>query len=183
MKQITLAIIVVLTASTTVFGAPQFPDKIIYKGTEYHLWTYPLEIYLKKYPYKRQEGLWLAVLVRGYQATFEIKNGQLYIKDIEILVNTINTNKRKKDYNDRIWESVLNKVFPNQELVKVDWFTGLLVLKHGEIIDYEAIYEGDKRVGYTSIHEYYILLEIDNGDIKTEKLLNYEEYKQFKEKQ
>ena len=169
MKQITLAIIVVLTASTAVFGTIQIPDKLIYKGKEYDLHTNPLESYFKKYPDKRPDKNRFAAtnLWRKYVATFEIIDNQLFLKDIEI---TNGDTIDKKGCYHTVWKSVLNEVFPNQELIKIDWFTGLLSLSYNEVSDYR--------------YAYHILLEIENGEIRKEKTLgDYKKLKEFEEKQ
>ena len=151
----------------------QYSDKIIYKGKECPLRTYPypMENYFEKYPDKRpkSEGCWTS-LWRGYVATFEIKDNQLFLKDIEIRIHTKN---KRGDYRDS-WESVIDEVFPNREILKIDWLTETLTLRSGEIVD---------RIGYASIYEHYTLLEIENGDLKNEKEFGHEEYKDFREKQ
>ena len=156
-------------ASSAVFGTIQVPDKIIYNGKEYiSRYIYPLDKYFKKYPDKHPtKWQWERTsLYRGYVATFEIKDNQMYLKDIEIPNgDTIDKYGR---YHTR-WKSVKNQVFPNQDIIKVDWFIGLLELEESE---------------WYSPHNPYILLEIDKGNIMKEKLLkNNEEYKKFKEKQ
>ena len=168
-----LTIALTIFLSTTVFGTSQTPDKIIYKGKEYMLYTNPLESYFEKYPDKRPEGdIMSTSLWRGYVATFEIIDNQLFIKYINIEIST----KDEKGNDKYSWKSVLNEVFPNQELVKIDWMTGLLVLPYGKIVNYV-------HMGYASTYENYILLEIDKGNLKTEKSFDYEKYEEFKEKQ
>jgi len=156
-------------ASSAVFGTQQAPDKIIYNGKVYFSpYIYPLESYFEKYPDKHPTKYQntLSSLRRGYIATFEINNNQLYLKDIEIIIDdTIVENGRYK----MKWKSVLNEVFPNQDVIKIDWFTGLLDLWDS--------------MCYT-IYNYNIILEIDKGYIIKEKLLkNKEEYKKFEEEQ
>jgi len=135
-----------------------------------------MEKYFEKFPDKRPQGkgkvkVTSSSLWRGYIATFEIKDNQLYLKDIEIEV----AKKVKKDY-ELSWKSVLNKVFPKKGLVKIDWLTGLLVLPEGELVNYV-------HMGYASTYEHYVLLEFENGNFKSEKQFGYEEYEKFKEKQ
>jgi len=148
--------------STTVFGTAQFPDIIIYKGKKYDLHTNPLEIYFEKYPNRRPRGTDCTALWRGYIATFEIKDSQLYLKDIVIEVGNE-------------YPPIRKSVFPFIKLVKVDWFTGLLVLPYGKIVNY--VHMG------VSTYEHYILLEIHNGNLTKEKQFDYREYEEFKEKQ
>jgi len=162
--------------SNTVFGTEQEPDKIIYKGKEYDLHTNPLETYFEKYPDKRPKSkMGSSALYRGYVATFEIIDNQLYLKDIKVMNGDT---WDEEGYSVIVWKSVLNKVFPKQKLIKIDWMTGLLVLPYGERVKTTNL-----DFSYGSTFEHYILLEIDKGDLKTEKLLDYEKYEKFKEKQ
>jgi len=167
-------LILFICVNMAVFGTIQKPDKIIYNGKEYALHSNPMESYFEKYPDKRPRREEMSTaLWRGYVATFEVKDNQLYLKDIEIQDgDTIDA----KGYRVSKWTSVLNEVFPNQEFVKVDRFTGLLVLPEGEMGDYA-------HTGYASTYEHYILLEFENGNLKRKKLFGYEEYEEFKEKQ
>ena len=157
-------LILFICVNMAIFGTAQAPDKIIYNGKEYALHSNPMESYFEKYPDKRpRREVYSSGLRRGYVATFEVKDNQLYLKNIEIEIWTS-------------FKSVLNEVFPNQEFVKVDCFTGLLVLPEGEMGDYA-------HTGYASTYEHYILLEFENGNLKRKKLFGYEEYEEFKEKQ
>jgi len=166
-------IVLFICVNLTVFGTAQYPDKIIYNGKEYDLHSNPMESYFEKYPDKRpQGGVMSTALWRGYVATFEIKDNQLYLKDIEIEIST----KDEKGNYKYSWKSVLNEVFSNQELIKIDWMTGLLVLPEGEIVNYV-------HMGYGSTYEKYTLLEVDCGDLKKVKQFGYKEYEKFKEKQ
>ena len=109
---------------------------------------------------------------RGYIATFEIKDAQLLLKDIEIQYQDT-TSKKSHDYK---WRSVLKEVFPGNEALKIDWMTGLLVIPHGKLVNYV-------HMGYGSTYKNYILLEIDKGSLKKEKQFQYKEYEKFKERQ
>ena len=92
------------------------------------LFTNPMESYFTQYPDKRPKNdVELTSLWRGYVATFEINDNQLYLKDIEI----IDSNKKGIE-----WKSVLNEIFPNQEHIKIDWMTGLLVIPSGKLVNY-----------------------------------------------
>ena len=153
--------------SLTVFATAQIPDKVIYNGKEYMLHNNPLESYFEKYPDKRPKvEVWSNALYRGYIATFEIKGGQLYLKDIEIL----SSYKRKE------WKTVRKEVFPKQKSVKIDWMTGILVLPSGKLLNYVDM-------GYASTFERYTLLEINGGKLVKEKVFEHDDCEKFKEKQ
>jgi len=168
-----LTIALTIFLSTAVFGTVQIPDKIIYKGKEYRLGdSYPLESYFAQYPDKRpKSNITFSALWRGYVAMFEIIDNQLFLKDIEIKIYT----KNEKGMDESSWKSVLNEVFPNQELVKMDCFMGLLVLPYEEKNYAHREYDLPK--------EHYILLEIDKGKLKKERKFYNGEFKEFEEKQ
>ncbi|SDL86291.1 hypothetical protein SAMN05421823_108307 [Catalinimonas alkaloidigena] len=168
-----LTLILTLFLVVNVFATAQYPDKIIYNGKEYSLHSNPLEMYFEKYPDKRpKDGAMSTALWRGYVATFEVKDSQLFLKDIEIQYHDT-TSKESYPYK---WCSVIKEVFPDQKDIKIDWLTGLLVIPHGKLVNYV-------HMGYGSTYKNYILLEIDNGDLKKEKRFKYEEYEKFKERQ
>jgi hypothetical protein len=167
-----LLFIAVYFLSSTVFGTAQDPDIIIYNGQEYALLCNPMQIYFNQYPEKRpQKGLFSSANWRGYIATFEVIDEQLFFIDIVILVeDTTNMEIPLK------WKSVMNEIFPDQAFIKVDWITGQLILPYGEEIEYVHL-------GYNSTYEHYLLLEIENGNFIKERHFNYKEYELFKEKQ
>lgn len=168
-----LTLIFSLFIVVNVLATGQTPDKIIYNGKEYSLHSNPLEAYFEKHPDKRPKievkssGLW-----RGYLATFEVIDSQLFLKGIEIQYH----DKTSKESYPFKWRSVIKEVFPDSERIKINWLTGLLVIPHGKLVNYV-------HMGYASTYENYILLEIDKGDLKNEKGFEYNEYEKFKERQ
>ncbi len=168
-----LTLLLTIFIGTNLFATAQEPDKIIYKGKLYMLFSNPLEKYFEKYPDKRPKSASMSTaLWRGYIATFEVRENQLFLKDIEIeYLDT--TSKERTEYK---LQSVLNEVFPNQKEVKIDWLTGLLVIPRGKMKNYV-------HMGYGSTFKKYTLLEISKGDLKKEKHLSYKQYEKFKERQ
>lgn len=168
-----LTIILTLFLGLKVFATAQYPDKIIYNGKEYNLHSNPLEAYFEKNPDKRPKGgIMSTALWRGYVATFEVKDKQLFLKDIEIEYQDTTS---KESYNYK-WRSVINEVFPDLRSIKIYWLTGLLVIPHGKLVDYV-------HMGYGSTYRNYMLLEIDQGNLMKEKRFEYKEYERFKERQ
>lgn len=167
-----LLVSVLLLSSVEIFATAQYPDKIIFKGKEYMLHSNPMEVYFAKFRDKRPKiEIRSTALWRGYVATFEVIDDALYLKDIHIQV-------RKKDSEmlDTEWKSAINEVFPGDKKLKIDWFTGLLVLPHGEMVNYV-------HMGYFSTYENYILLEIEAGNFKKSKEFDYKEYEKFRARQ
>jgi hypothetical protein len=162
--------------SATAFGCGQIPDKIIYKGKKYQLLhSFPMESYFKKHPDKspgKYRTINSTALHRGYVGTFEIKEVQLFLKDLEI-----EDGWKRDDRGNPIWKSVMNEVFTNQKLVKIDWISGIFVLPTGGIVGTLPNYRLE------AIYENYIVLEIDKGILTKEKQFGYEEYEDFLVKQ
>jgi len=104
----------------------------------------------------------MSSLWRGYVATFEIKDNQLYLKDIRI----------PSSFFERM-KSVINRVFPNHRYIKVDW-TGSLELASGKLVSY--VHDG-----LLPSFEYYTLLKIENGILTEEKFfVGHEEYREYR---
>jgi hypothetical protein len=173
MKIMVAAALIALIAVSNASGTAQLPDKIIYEGKEYRLHSNPLEFYFEKHPKKRPKGATrTTALWRGYVATFEIKDKVMNLQDIKIPRRFKNKNG-KYEYG---LKSVKKEVFPGQGSLNIDWFTGILVLPYGRLIDYV-------HMGYASIYSNYILLEMENGKLMAEKKLTGEQYQIFRQKQ
>ncbi len=169
----TLTIILILFAELQAFATAQAPDKIIYNGKEYSLYSNPLEPYFEKFPDKRPKSeIMSTALWRGYVATFEVRDNQLFLKDIEIQCHDTTS---KESFSIK-WRSVINDVFPDQNNIKIDWFTGILVIPYGELVNYV-------HMGYGSTYENYILLEFEQGNLKQDLQMDYKKYEKFKERQ
>lgn len=155
--------------NTMVFGTPQIPDKIIYKGDIRFLDSNPFEYYFKKFPDKRphseiqSSGLW-----RDYVATFEILNNQLFLIDIEILV----PDPTDKNGFRTSLKSVFKEIFPKEKRITIDWVTGLL-----------AIFKERKVYSQDSASDFCILMEIKNCNLLKERKYNQKQYEDFKKKQ
>ena len=173
MTRLLLTIILTLFSGLKVFATAQFPDKINYNGKEYNLNSNPLEVYFEKNPNKRPKSeVRSSALWRGYVATFEIIDNQLFLKDIEIQYRDTTS----KGSNNSNWKSVLNEVFADQKNIQVDWYTGLLVLPQGKVVNYV-------HMGYGSTYQHYTILELNKGVLTQEKQFKRKAYEKFKEKQ
>ncbi|AWI07922.1 hypothetical protein CKA38_00405 [Ereboglobus luteus] len=150
------------------------PDILIYKGEEYSLHINPLDEFFYKNPdVKLPKSSTLVIssaLWRGYLATFEIKNDYFFIKNVQTL-----TGDGKGTAESR-WKSVINDIFKETMSRRLDWFSGLLILPRGKVVDYVHL-------GYASTFENYTLLEIDKGKCVKERHFSTEGYSKFKKKQ
>ena len=170
------SLIPILLASiitSSALATAQYPDKIMYEGKEYSLHTNPMEAYFKKHPDKKpQEGVMSTALWRGYVATFVITNQVMQLKNVEI---QIHVEKEKGEYPYE-WKSVITDIVPQNKTLTVDWFTGILVLPYGELVNYV-------HMGYGSTYSNYILIEVKKGEVTGKRDLNHKEYEQFRNKQ
>ncbi len=121
----------------------QITDSIIYQDTFYDLATLPLDSYLKslKDPFEFQSSN--TGLQRGYEGTWEIRNNLLLLVKLDGYVY----NYRKVD---------IHCLFPGEDTVFANWFTGTLRIPIGE-----QIYHGWDY--FESIFEFELILEIKKG--------------------
>ena len=126
----------------------QFGETLKYNGVNYYLATEPLEPYLEKHNIKFYA--WCTACWRGYTSKWSIEDGMLYLTDLHGFIST-------DEDGGLMNKSVgMDYLFPGQDKVLADWYSGVLRLPHGEIIRY--IHQG-----YDSIYEKELLLKIVNG--------------------
>ena len=107
---------------TYAFATFQTPDRLIYNGRRYLLYNphfeneypmggSPMENYFYRFPEKRPKK-WDTGLYRGYIATFEIIENELWVIDIQT----------------RSSESIIEECLDGKSKMKIDWYNGLLLL-------------------------------------------------------
>lgn len=165
-----------------IFATGQEPDKIIINNKEYDLLNNPLEGYLERHPddhpvfgpklpefqkYKNGERMlsFSTSNDRDYIATFIIENNVLSLIDIKIP----DLNSDNEDY-----ISVFQKLFGNRKIVLN--YSGILVIPTGKLIEAASF-------GYSSLHEQYKLITINNDTMVKEKDLNKDDFIKFKFRQ
>ena len=131
----------------------QRSDKLIYKGNEYELASEPL------YPYLKGTGIRLVQIStachRGYVAEWLVEDDKLFLTDFNAFIPNKDTDKNWVN-KDEIEEVGLEYLFPNQDKVFAEWFSGVLRVPHGEMIRYV-------HQGYASIYEKELYLRFVNG--------------------
>ena len=167
----TMLILFSLDLRADEFLTAQIPDRITYEGKEYALNSNPLEPFFEKYPEKRPQfsstALW-----RGYIAHFEIIEGQLFVTD---LFNYGGYTDAKGNYKTKLI-SIFKTVFPKTDKYKIDWYTGILIVPYGKLVQYV-------HMGYSSTYSKYILLEIENGNFNEARRYRNKEFVAFKKRQ
>ena len=156
-----LFLIIFTLISINVFATFQTPDKIIIDNNEFSLTTYPFEKYFELYPDKRPKSISTS-LHRGYLAIYEVINNEIYLKDIKVEYQENNQNIIQL-------KSIMNELFPNKKLIKIDWISSIL-------IGYKGL--------FTSHINNYTLLEINNGLVNEMKeFSDYKSYNKFVKQQ
>ncbi|WP_299161734.1 hypothetical protein [uncultured Tenacibaculum sp.] len=174
MKKTLSLILIILTIGITKAEniiTAQYPDKIIYEGKEFNLNSNPLEPYFDKNPENRPE-MTSTALWRGYVGHFEIIGRELFLTDMKKPVSYTDDDGNYKQK----WVSIYKMYFPRQEKVKIDWFTGILILPHGKMVEYV-------HMGYASTYNKYWLLEIDKGNFNEARKYKNKEFVKFKKRQ
>lgn len=120
----------------------QFKEKLYYKATEFRMSSEPFNKYLDlnkvlKF-YSDNTGL-----MRGYFGVWEIKNNQLWLIRL-----TANLNKNT--------EVQLDYFFPGKNEVFAEWYSGILKVPHGKMLQYI-------HAGYGSKFEKTLFIEINAG--------------------
>jgi len=156
--------------SLNVFATSQEPDKIKINGIEYPLLNNPLEynkiISEKLYNLgtsKDGERTLSTGNYRGYIATYEIRNSELYL--IDVVIPDPNENFEKKI-------SVLNKIFPEQDRIRIK-YSGILIIPIGDFLD-------SANFGYSYLFSEYKLITIKNDKVEKSKNINKDDYLKFK---
>jgi hypothetical protein len=152
---------------TVAAATPQAPDKLIYEGQLYHLYSNPLESYYESRkdrpsffinpdPRQISTGLW-----RGYIATWKIEGGALYLVEIEswICDESQNNKCRRADLKELFGAKY------RDGKVEADWYSGELKLPLGEILRHVWL-------GYSSIYEKEIILKVESGKVVGKELID-----------
>lgn len=138
----------------------QIGDTLIFENKEIYLNEELLEQYFRENPDEKPEvDVSCSALWRGYVATFEIKNNELLVKEIDWLSNI-----------ELEFTSKLDEVFSNGN--KFTWYSGLI-----RIDDFRGEFDDEPKEGF------FEFLEIRNGDLTRKRSMNFQELQKFKEEQ
>ena len=94
----------------------QIAEKLTYNGEEYALHTEPLRSYLYKHPIenpKPTRTFFSTACWRGYVGHWAIEEAKLYLIELD-------------SFEEIPIRNILNDLFPNQEKVLADWFSGTI---------------------------------------------------------
>lgn len=122
----------------------QFSETLLLDGEPTAMCTEPLNSYFKLKGIQSPFQYTCTALWRGYQGVWEIRNGRLYLLELEGV-----------DASDK--ELKLGDIFPGYpERVFAHWYTGTLRLPRGKQLKYV-------HMGYASVHEEDLLIDVKRG--------------------
>lgn len=134
----------------------QIEEILTYKDVEYEMRVRPLDSYLKKHNIEFKA--WCTACWRGYMGHWVIEENKLYLTKLSAFIST---------EEDSRWgnECVgIKYLFPNQDKVFADWFSGEIPIPYGEKLD-------SVQKGYISLYKQEMLLEIMNGKLVSSNII------------
>lgn len=122
----------------------QLTNNIFIEGHEYSLASDPLK------PYQEEND----IKIEGYMTT--CWNG--YLSDWDIIDNKLYLIDVFPCYTDEVGEKIMSmeNLFPEQDKVFAQWFSGELTIQKGELLNYV-------HMGYESTYEEHIYIKIEDG--------------------
>ena len=129
--------------------AAQYMENIIIGGNEYPILTLPLESYWgvgNPRPLLKSYGNFC---LRGYVGTWKIESGELYLVDLNTILNDI----------------MFQDIFcVDEEKIKADWFCGDIRIPLGEILRY-----GESNSSY--VYEMDWIIKVENGVVVSQRII------------
>jgi hypothetical protein len=147
--------------------AAQQPDRIVIDGVTQQLYSNPLEEYWNQSKKKRPQFVAHAYCDRGYIATWEIRNNQLYLIEVEAIFFHHSFLSGKKKLRFSIQTMFSNY---NGQGVLAQWYTGKLRVPTGRMRWY--VHEG-----YESRFDKETIISIEHGSIVKKVILDFENQK------
>lgn len=126
----------------------QVSEELIYNNVKYRMASEPLNQYFEKKRIKPNFQFQHTACWRGYEGSWEIKEDKLYLIELSAYV---------KNYE----EVGIAYLFPGQKEVFAEWFSGVVRLTCGNMIQYF-------HQGYNSIFEEDLFLKFEKGILKNQ---------------
>ena len=141
----------------------QLPDRIILQGQSWDLYSNPLEQYWSRLHKTRPPLYPLPYCMRGYVASWQIKDHQLFLTDVDG-----NYEKKSIFFGTRSARFGINTLWPrfNGQPMKAAWYSGKLRVPQGKMTLYDF-------KGYNSRFEKEVIITIENGDLLKRVTLDY----------
>lgn len=160
-----------MAIAPVVKATAQLSDRLIVEGKEFALNTNPLEGELKKKQWTPPAHAQISSANwRGYLATWEIKDGKLFLKDVTIAVSN------PEDEHGAISKSITGDLYPGAAEVFADWYTGALIIPDGRMTRY------DVHMGYGASFDHYQVFRVHAGKVVEHLSTTGTEFEAYKER-
>lgn len=133
----------------------QAMEKIFIDGLEYSMASEPLEQYLSCFEGVLNFNSQSTDCWRGYLGTWKIADNKLYLIGLE---GNIQTMEGEKDIS-------MDYLFPFEKEVFAEWYCDEIRIPQGRLLHYV-------HMGYESVHEKDLLINIENGLVKSKIVLS-----------
>jgi len=169
-----LALSAFVFLTTNAMATVQVPDVIIIDGRNESLETTPLAPYLSAHPkvMPRSDDP-AADNWRGYVATWEILDGKLFLRKIDV---AFRNSEALPDEDTRIIKNMIHNLFPDSRAVVATWYSGALVIPRGKLVKYV-------HMGYGSTYERYTIVTVNQGVVARKLDLSAEDFAKYRESQ
>jgi len=169
-----VALAVLVLVATNTMATVQVPDVIIIDGKNETLDTNPLAPYLSAYPnvIPKSDNP-TADNWRGYVATWEILDGKLVLRKIDV---AFRNPKAPPNEDARIIKNVIHKIFPDSRYPAATWYSGALVIPRGKLVRYVHL-------GYGATYERYTIVTVNQGVVSRKLDLSAEDFAKYRESQ
>lgn len=168
-RRILLAILV-LSIAPAAQATAQVPDLLIVDGKEFALNTNPLESQLEQKQWKPpEEAMTSTANWRGYVATWEVKEGKLFLKEVAIMVSDPKSDGK---YRRKV---ITSDLYPDVPEVHAAWYTGALIVPDGNMTEYV-------HMGYGSSFDHYQVFRVRAGQVIERLSMTDAQFGAYKEK-
>jgi hypothetical protein len=166
----TIALVLGMLAAGVAVGTAQAPDYLILDGEKSSLNTNPLQGWLETHPgLLPRDGIESSNNWRGYVATWELAEGKLWLRKVEI---EYMLSKEDEDFRSEV-RDVTAKLFPAGGAIAADWYSGTLIVPHGKLVEYV-------HMGYGSTFEKYSVISVRQGVVKERLELDAKAYMELR---
>lgn len=165
-----LMVCLAVAVSPAANATAQASDELIVEGKTFALNTNPLEAQLEQKQWKPpEEAVISSANWRGYIATWEIRDGKLFLKEATILVSD------PKDEHAYLRKPITGDLYPGATEVLADWYTGALIVPDGKMTRYV-------HMGYGSSFDHYQVFRVRAGAVVERLSMTGAEFEVYREK-
>lgn len=164
------AFALLMAISPPVLATAQEPDILVLDGERLALHTNPLTplIKAKRITLPEPDVIWSGNW-RGYVAHWSITGDRMVLSRIGVLY----VPEGAAEGESAVPVNVLAQVFPEQDEVLAEWFSGTLIIPRGNLVKYV-------HMGYGSTYERYTILHIQSGMVVSREDLSADEYRKLR---